>query len=186
MNQQWLREGISTSSAKLKPIHQRIHLHGQILFNLIEHPLKQYKYVSHLRHLDGLVIPGEIGKTLVLEELTRWWLLFSCLISCLSSLLARFCKSNLLFRLLDFSALILMMIPGATQEKRCHALRPIRRVTTRPALSLMLHVGSSYHLHHQFDHHFHHHYRRTRDCRRTKDSPGQGRRGGVLWMQGKF
>ena len=40
--------------------------------------------------------------------------------------------------------IITMMTTGATQEKRCLALQPIRRAATRPALSLMLHVGSSF------------------------------------------
>ena len=109
------------------------------------------------RQLDGLVIPGEVAESLVLEELTRWFRFgTSCCVSepkfriitaCLSiTLLACFfwiiifsvCPEEMIIILT-----IMILLSGTPQGKRCLALRPTEREAARPAQSSMSHVGSS-------------------------------------------
>ena len=109
------------------------------------------------RHLDGLVIPGEVAESLVLEELTRWFRFgTSC---CVSEPKFRIITASLFIKPLAWcfwitiftvgpeEMLIILMtmilLSGTTQGKRCLALRPIEREAARRAPSSMLHVGSS-------------------------------------------
>ena len=141
-------------SATLKHIRLCIRFNGEISFVVVSlAPLEMLSY----RQLDGLVIPGEVAESLVLEELTRWFRFgTSCCVSepkfriitaCLSiTLLACFfwiiifsvCPEEMIIILT-----IMILLSGTTQGKRCLALQPIEREAATRAPSSMSHVGSS-------------------------------------------